>query len=210
MMVAFNALMISTVLVIMASNAFLPRLSAFAKAIFSPLQSDLRHAAREARLNKCNYCLGFTACFIAVTLVAFMYTALGFAPIFFLELSEYQLSQVDLRVTASPDTHATFLNFSAIERTFRGTDQEYSTMRIPHDQAMMYHVCNPAVEYNVTRRYAGCAQAPACLPALCSAYATAALFAVDFAREDRMGLGTRWNVQPPPLGSVLVQSDIMA
>jgi ABC-type lipoprotein release transport system permease subunit len=188
----------------MRPRSLLPRLSSFANAAFSPLQSDLRHAAREARLNKCNYCLGVSACFIAVTLVAFMYTALGFAPIFFLELSETSLSQVDLRIKASDNAHASFLNYSSIERKFLGTDREFSSMRIVQEQARLYSVCSPLVYQDVAMRYSGCG-----VSCKCSSAAEAALYAIDFEREDRMRLGSRWNAQPPPLGSVLVQSDLM-
>lgn len=182
----------------------------FAKEVLSPLHSDVRHAANEARLNKCNYCLGFSACFIAVTLVAFMYTALGFAPIFFLELSETTFSQVDLRISAASNSHAEFLNFSAIEKKFRGTNQEYNSMRIVHSAASAYYACSPAVEYNVSRRYSDCPQPPSCLPRFCFSNFQASLFAIDFALEDRMRLGSRWSLPPPPLGSVLVQSSLMA
>jgi len=186
------------------------RLSSLSKAVFSHLQSDLLHAKREARLNKCNYCLGFSACFIAVTLVAFMYTALGFAPIFFLELSETQFSQVDLRIKASKDAHASLLNFTAIEGKFVGTDQEYSSMRIVQDRANVYASCNSAVESDVSLRYSKCTTPPFCLPKLCYKMSEAQAFAIDFEREDRMRVGSRWYMQPPPLGSVLVQSDLMA
>ena len=187
----------------------LTRISSLANAIFSPLHSDLRHAAREARLNKCNYCLGFSACLIAVTLVAFMYTALGFAPIFFLELSETTFSQVDLRIKASSNAHATFLNYSAIERKFQGTDQEFSSMRISQDRALLYSTCRPVVETNAFLRYSNCSTPPSCLPALCATVAEVSLFAIDFGREYRMRLGSRWHAQTPPVGSALVQSSLL-
>jgi ABC-type antimicrobial peptide transport system permease subunit len=193
----------------MPPHAPLARVASFTNAIFSPLRSDLRHAAREARLNKCNYCLGFSACLIAVTLVAFMYTALGFAPIFFLELSETTLSQVDLRITASSNAHALFLNYSAIERKFQGTDREFSSMRIVQDRAIVYSACNPAVETRVALRYSYCSTPPFCLPQLCSSASETTLFAIDFKRENRMRLGSRWNAEAPPIGAALVQSNVM-
>ena len=196
--------------VIMPAKGSSLSLSSLSKAVLSPLQSDLLHARREARLNKCNYCLGFSACFIAVTLVAFMYTALGFAPIFFLELSETQFSQVDLRITASKDSHASLLNFTAIERKFVGTDQEYSSMRIVQNRAYVFGSCNPAAESDVALRYSKCNTPPSCLPTLCYTVSEAQFFAIDFEREDRMRVGSRWYMEPPPLGSVLVQSGLMA
>lgn len=186
------------------------KMPSLAKEVLSHLHSDVRHAANEARLNKCNYCLGFSACFIAVTLVAFMYTALGFAPIFFLELSETTFSQVDLRISAASSAHADFLNFSAIEKKFKGTNQEYNSMRIVHSAASAYSSCSPAVEYNVSRRYSGCSTPPSCLPRFCFSNFKASLFAIDFALEDKMRLGSRWSLPSPPLGSVLVQSNLMA
>lgn len=65
-----------------------------------------------------NYCLGFSACFLVVFIVALVVTVVSKAPLIFLRLSELQRGETDISIRAGDWTGSDALNFSKIGLKF--------------------------------------------------------------------------------------------
>jgi hypothetical protein len=85
----------------------------------------------QARRNTFNFCLAFTAVFIAVTMVATAHTVYRFTPILFLSIAEFTVGQRDVVVEAGSWTGIRHLNFSKILSTVgKESDFRYSSPRL--------------------------------------------------------------------------------
>ena len=62
----------------------------------------LKHAVRDIKRKKCNFCLAFCSIFVAVGCTLIVNTLLAQGPIVFLKLAEWNWGQVDAIFTPSP------------------------------------------------------------------------------------------------------------
>lgn len=91
----------------------------------------------QARRNTFNFCLAFTAVFIAVTMVATAHTVYRFTPILFLSIAEFTVGQRDLVVRAGSWTGIQHLNFSKILATLdKERDFRYSAPRLVEEMSV--------------------------------------------------------------------------
>lgn len=82
---------------------------------------------RQARKNTFNYCLAFSAVFIAVSLVATAHTVYRFTPIFFLSIAEYTVRPYNnaRRQTGKPHCMYCGPPCSIVELVLRSRFQEH-------------------------------------------------------------------------------------
>jgi hypothetical protein len=94
----------------------------------------IRQTGSNVRKSKVNYCLGFTACFVVVFVVALLVSVLAKAPIIYLRLGELNNGEVDVQLNAAPFTGYARFNYSLVAELLAQNDAKgkysYHTPRI--------------------------------------------------------------------------------
>lgn len=88
----------------------------------------IRHTGSNVRRSKVNYCLGFTACFVVVFVVALLVSVLAKAPVIYLRLGELNNGEVDVNLQAAPFTGYARFNYTLVAELLAagGAESAYS------------------------------------------------------------------------------------
>ena len=196
-----------------------------AKALHSAVLQSLVYvklSKLEVRKRKGSYCLALFSVMLVVFLTALMLSVLGNVQILFLRLGEDSDGQIDLNVVPGGQVaDANSLNYTRIQRMFPdGTEQSFHSPRIVLDPTSTFLVNFKSCDTTNMSQLWGppasspqsCSSRSGCVRERCTSDSSPSipvtLYAINVARESRMGLGASW---PFPLGpSDIVLDDILA
>eukprot|EP00667_Euglena_gracilis_P001379 EG_transcript_1379 len=182
----------------------------------------LSFTKREMKRRKIGCCLGCCSCWLVVFCMSILVSLLDNVPAIFLRLAEVENGEVDLEV--SPEAlYGQTMNYNEVERVLAEIPGppghfSYHAPRMVHDTNQMWKLadCNvtddlklPSPDsglYNASWAYQPGRGGHSYLDTVCKVGNKFTLYAVDTAREARMGYGRLWNYGPIPPGQIILDS----
>ncbi|KYQ91201.1 DUF214 family protein [Tieghemostelium lacteum] len=174
------------------------------------------HTWYQNKRNKLSYLLGFSACFLVVFIVALCVSIISNTPVVFLSLSEASVGEMDIIIEPGSWTLSDQANYTLISQLLSNVeDDTYHTPRIISSVYTINAQSCPDGDLNSNGwKYHGLSGGtycqPYCFDQVCSNSQPekSNLYILDLEKEKRMGLGRDWNLPPPDMGSVYIQSSL--
>ena len=173
---------------------------------------------------KLNYLLGFSACFLVVTVIAVVDTSLAMAPVVFLRIAEAGNGEIDLTLNAGKWTGYQMLDYNQISELL---DDNYTLsfhaprITIPNTNLYLDSDCSRGVgeePSSLDWKYTGIDSNPnvtnrackkkentptGCFLERCPSVLTSVeLFIIDQEREKKMGVGRNYTLPPAKKGEI--------
>jgi len=195
----------------------------------------LKHTWKSVKRSKVNFCIGLSACFLVVVVVAVLVSVLQTTPIVFLRLSELLAGEVDCRIKVRGSLAEDYsLNYTEIQQLVSGLSYDnvpnaftYISPRLTGSVDLFTSL--PSLSRSATRENHGHASVPSgslsynattssidrSLYSSPSSFrrtvapsTRAFLYAIDTEKEKKMGLGRMWEFSPLHKGEIYIPSKL--